>query len=90
MTVSTLKNLYNEYLKKEEISDAADEAWENDYESEELEAAFDKAYKEQAEAMNEVINGIVEITNGQIDKRTAHTMILKGRDTLTKLFSMTA
>lgn len=90
MTVTTLKNLYNEYIRKEEISDAADEAWENDYDNEELERAFDEAYKEQAEAMNRVIDGIVEITSGRIDKRTAHTMLLKGRDTLTSLFNMAA
>lgn len=90
MTVTTLKNLYNEYLRKEEVSDAADEAWENDYDNEELERAFDEAYRDQAEAMDRVIDGIVEITSGRIDKRTAHTMLLKGRDALTSLLSMTA
>ena len=90
MTITTLKNLYNEYLRKEEISDAADEAWENDYDNEELERAFDEAYRDQAEAMDRVIDGIVEITSGRIDKRTAHTMLLKGRDALTSLLSMTA
>ena len=36
-------------------------------ENAELEAAFDKAYKEEFEAMEELLNSITTYTNGEID-----------------------
>lgn len=70
-----MKELLKRYEAAVEAANIADAAWEANPESAELEAAFDKAYEVEFKAFDELTNKIVEITNGQIDKALAATMI---------------
>lgn len=70
-----MKQLFKTYEEAKETANAIDTAWANDPENEALENAFDEAYKAEYNAFNALVAGIVEITNGEIDKKTAATMI---------------
>lgn len=78
-----------EKLKKfeelEAIANKADAAYEAEPENAAVEEAFDKAYKEEFQAMEELLNGIVELTNGQIDTETAKKMLFTKRAELKKI-----
>lgn len=58
-----LKKL-KKFEELEAIANKADAAYEAEPENAEAEAAFDKAYKAEFQAMEELLNGIVELTNG--------------------------
>ena len=82
------KELLKKLEKFEELEAAtskADEAYEAEPENAELEAVFDKAYKEEFHAMEELLNGIVALTNGQIDTETAKKMLFTKRAELKKI-----
>lgn len=82
------KELLKKLEKFEELETAAnkaDEAYQEEPENAAVEAAFDKAYKEEFQAMEELLNGIVEITNGQIDTETAKKMLFTKRAELKKI-----
>lgn len=73
------------FEKLEAIANKADEAYQAEPENAEAEAAFDKAYKEEFQAMEELLNGIVKLTNGQIDTETAKKMLFTKRAELKKI-----
>lgn len=82
------KELLKKLEKFEELEAAAskaDEAYEAEPENAELEAAFDKAYKEEFHAMEELLNGIVALTKWQIDTETAKKMLFTKRAELKKI-----
>ncbi len=82
------KELLKKLEKFEELEAAAnkkDKAYEAEPENTEAEAAFDKAYKAEFQAMEELLNGIVELTNGQIDTETAKKMLFTKRAELKKI-----
>ena len=82
------KELLKKLEKFEELEAAAnkkDEAYEAEPENTEAEAAFDKAYKAEFQAMEELLNGIVELTNGKIDTETAKKMLFTKRAELKKI-----
>lgn len=82
------KELLKKLEKFEELEAAAskaDEAYGAEPENAEAEVAFDKAYKEEFQAMEELLNGIVELTNGQIDTETAKNMLFTKRAELKKI-----
>lgn len=79
-----LKKL-EKFEELEAVASKADEAYEAEPENAELEAAFDKAYKEEFQAMEELLNGIVALTNGQIDTETAKKMLFTKRAELKKI-----
>lgn len=70
-----MKELFKKYEIATETANEIDAAWETDPENETLEKAFDTAYQAQYNAFIELVNEIVTFTNGQIDKKTAATMI---------------
>lgn len=86
--MENLKMLYTNYRLCENLCDAADSAWEQDPENEELEAAFDRSYEMQHEAQNALINGIVSFTSGRIDAVTARKMLGSKREELESLMSL--
>ena len=88
--MKNLKSLMEALKIAEENANKADAAWENDPESEELEAAFDKAYAKEHEAFKNLVNEIVKVTSGKIDRNTARTMIIKKRNQLEALINMVA
>lgn len=82
------KELLKKLEKFEELEAAAskaDEAYGAEPENAELEAAFDKAYKEEIKAMKELLHGIAELTNGQIDIEAAKRMLFTKRAELKKI-----
>lgn len=82
------KELLKKLEKFEELETAAnkaDRAYQKEPENAEAEAAFDKAYKEEFQAMEELLNGIAELTNGQIDTETAKKMLFTKRAELKKI-----
>ena len=70
-----MKELFKKYETAKEIANEIDAAWENDPENEALENAFDTAYKAEYEAFTALVKEIVKITNGEVDEKTAATMI---------------
>lgn len=81
----TIKKMLVEYEKAEDKANRAEDAWENDYENETLEAEFNKAYEEVHKTYNELAAEIVKITNGAIDNKTAGYMIRAKREELKTL-----
>lgn len=77
-----------EWLERlEKIADRADAEYEADPMNAEKEAAFDEAYAAEFEAHEVVIDVIVEMTDGQIDAKTAHAMIMKKRAEILSLIA---
>lgn len=72
-----LKKLFETYERAEMASTEIENRWDADPENEELERAFDVAYEIEHKALTELMDAIVEITGGRIDKPTAHLMIMK-------------
>ena len=83
-----MKELLNKLKEAEMMADKADAAWEADPENEELEKAFDNAYEKQWIAFEELVNKIVIVTDGKINKKTAATMIRKKRNEIEMLINM--
>lgn len=82
------KELLKKLEKFEELEAAAskaDKAYGAEPENAELEAAFDKEYKKEIQAMKELLHGIAELTNGQIDIETAKKMLFTKRAELKKI-----
>ncbi len=82
------KGLLKKLEKFEELEAAAnkaDEAYQAEPENAELEAAFDKAYKEEFEAMEELLNSITTYTNGEIDTETSKKMLFTHREELKQI-----
>lgn len=72
--INTIKKLMDEMIKLETIANAADEAYENDPENEEIEKAFCEAYDAEWHKCEELINAICKFAPA-IDKHTARKMI---------------
>lgn len=70
-----LKKLWKEYTTAKNESDKLDLEWAKDPENEELEKAWDKAYKEQYTAFENLVNGLNKFSN--IDTKTLREMIIK-------------
>ena len=82
------KELLEKLKKFEELETAAnkaDAAYQAEPENAEAEAAFDKAYKEEFQAMEDLLNAIEQITNGQINTETAKRMLFTKRAELKKI-----
>lgn len=68
--------------KFEEIANNAQADYEKDPENEELEAAFDRAYKDEFDAFISLAKYIEYITSGEIDFLTAKKIIQTKRSEL--------
>ena len=85
-----MKELFAKWEELNKIANAADEAWALEPENEDLEQAFDDAYEAEWTAFNELLNAIVEFTNGQIDKYTASKMLRSKRNEVKQLLERMA
>lgn len=85
-----MKELFKNWEKLNVIANAADEAWALDSENEDLERAFDEAYEAEWKGFNELIEKIVEMTNGQIDKFTASKLLRSKRNEVKQLIEKMA
>lgn len=88
--MKNLKDLLKALKIAEENANKADAAWENDPENEKLETAFDKAYEKEHKAFENLVDEIVKVTGGKIDRNTARTMIIKKRGQLEALIARAA
>lgn len=85
-----MKELLKRLEAAEKKATEADTAYEANPESEELEKAFDEAYKAEFEAFEALANEIVKASKGQIKKSDAATMIKAKRNELKALIEATA
>lgn len=85
-----MKELFARWEELNKIANAADEAWALEPENEDLEKAFDDAYEAEWNVFNELLNAIVEFTNGQIDKYTASKMLRSKRNEVKQLLERMA
>lgn len=88
--MENIKSLFAEYEELEAKSDAFDEAWAADPESEELEAAWDEAYRVMWNKGEELAAAISGFTAGAIDVRLARRMLTIKRDELRDLIARAA
>ena len=86
----TLKKMLEELEAAETKTDRIDEAWENDYENEELEKAYMEAYKEEHKAFETLVNEIVKVSCGAIDNKTARMVLIAKRDEVKSLIARIA
>ena len=85
-----MKELFERWENLNAIANAADDAWALDPENEDLEKAFDDAYEAEWKVFNELLNAIVELTNGKIDKFTANKMLRSKRNEVKQLIERMA
>ena len=70
-----LQKLIREYKAAMKKADAIDTAWENDYANEELEAAWDAAYKAEHKAMMNLVEGLVQFSHGLLTQQAAFSLV---------------
>ena len=80
-----MKELLKALEEAEKKANEADSAWEKDPENTELEKNFDEAYKAENKAFQAVVEKIVSLTSGRIDKKTASTMLRSRRKEIESL-----
>ena len=85
--MNELKKRLAELERLEEIADRADAEYDAEPENAEKEAAFDLAYQHEYNAFIAVCELIVKITAGQIDIKTARTMVRTKRAELLHILS---
>ncbi len=85
--MNELKKRLEELARLEEVANKADDAMMADPTSEEKEKAFDEAYKAEFDAFTAVAELIVKMTNGQIDEKTARTMVRAKRNEILALLA---
>ena len=83
-----MKELLERLKAAEERANKADQAWEQEPESAEKENEFNEAYKEEYKAFEALAAGIVKVTAGKIDRKTAGKMIRMKRNELEALLVM--
>lgn len=69
-----LKELLNELKLAIIASETADKEYEENPESQEAEAAFDKAYKHEYSIRVDIARKIVKVTSGAVEYKTAFKM----------------
>ena len=82
-----MKELLQRLREAEERANKADQAYDQDPENEEKEAAFDDAYKAEYKAFEEAAEELVKITAGKVDIKTARQMVQGKREQLETLFA---
>lgn len=85
-----IKNAYAEYVNAEMAYDEIDELLESDPENEDLEAAWDEAYRASFEAGEKLAESIGEFSMGAIDLSTARRMLVVKGDELGDLIRRAA
>ena len=88
--MNEFKTLWNAYRAAEKEMNKIDKAYELDPESAELETKWDAAYKAEYNAKEQVVEKIIELTAGQIDRKTANMMILTRKNDLESIIEKIA
>lgn len=90
MTMQRFKELFETYKRAEIAATEIENRYDAEPENEELETAFDVAYKIEHKALMALADGIVEYTAGMIDRKTARIMIMKMPERLEALVNKIA
>ena len=83
--MNELKKKLEELTRLEEIANRADDEMMADQTNAEKEKAFDKAYKAEFDAFIAVTSLIIKMISGQIDEKTARTMVRTKRNEIMNL-----
>ena len=84
MIKELLKQLEDAEIKANEL----DKLMEGNPDNEEIEKAFDEAYKKEWEVFNRLIDEVVKFTEGKIDRKQAYNMIQLKRSELKNIIEM--
>lgn len=85
--METIKSKLAAYEKACEECDAADAAWGNDPENEELEREFDRTYSMQWRAMRDLIDAVSDLAEGRLTREECRVLVISKRDELAELIS---
>lgn len=70
-----LKRLMNEWKEAEKKSDELDAKWDENPDDEEIEAAWDEAYKASQNTFNALAKALSDMTNGEMDFATSRAVL---------------
>lgn len=88
--METIKSKLAAYEKACEECDAADAAWGNDPENEELEREFDRTYSRQRHAMWSLIDAVSDLAEGHLTREECRVLVISKCDELAELISRAA
>ena len=88
--MKNIKEAFEEYERTEKEIDAIDEAYEENPEDAEIEAAWTKAYEAWHEASETLISEIEKLANGAIDRKTIRAMLATKREEIKALIERAA
>lgn len=83
-----IKELFKELEELEKESNRLDNLMEENPCNEEIEKAFDEAYKKEWEVFNKLIDEVVKFTEGKIGRKQAYNMIQLKRSELKSIIEM--
>lgn len=83
-----IKELLKQLEDAERKANELDELMEENPDNEEIEKAFDEAYKKEWEVFNKLIDEVVKFTEGKIDRKQAYNMIQLKRSELKSIIEM--
>lgn len=84
MIKELLKKLEDAEIKTNEL----DKLMVENPDNEEIEKAFDEAYKKEWEVFNKLIDEVVKFTEGKIDRKQVYNMIQLKRSELKSIIEM--
>ena len=83
-----IKELLKQLEDAERKANELDKLMVANPDNEEIEKAFDEAYKEEWEVFNRLIDEVVKFTEGRIDRKQAYNMIQLKRSELKSIIEM--
>ena len=83
-----IKELLKKLEDAEKKANELDKLMEENPDNEEIEKAFDEAYKKEWEVFNKLIDEVVKFTEGKIDRKQAYNMIQLKRSELKSIIEM--
>lgn len=83
-----IKELLKQLEDAERKANELDKLMVENPDNEEIEKAFDEAYKKEWEVFNKLIDEVVKFTEGKIDRRQTYNMIQLKRSELKSIIAM--
>ena len=83
-----IKELLKQLEDAERKANELDKLMVENPDNEEIENAFDEAYKKEWEVFNKLIDEVVKFTEGKIDRKQAYNMIQLKRSELKSIIEM--
>lgn len=83
--IKNIKKLYAEYEAAQKKMDEADAAWAQNLRDEKVEEAWDKAYRAEWDAFENLAHALEAVTNGAVNRKNARAIIIGRQDELRTL-----